>query len=136
EVELELSALGRQIARAVRGDAPAEARFEMFETRSRRLRHELGAAAAARKRERGMPGANEAREQLGRFVVGRGARAGMLVEQPTLPAGEHPLRTRGAVVVDLFHRKSAQLARERSRVADRRAREAEGGVRAVVLAHP
>ena len=81
-----------------------------------------------------MPGAHEAREQLGGLDVGRAARAGVLVEQRPLPAREHALGARRTVVVDLLDRQAAQLARERAGIADRRAREAERRVRAVVLA--
>ena len=81
-----------------------------------------------------MTGAHETRQQLGGLEVGRRAGAGVLVEQRSLPAREHPFGSRRAVVVDLLDRQPAQLARELTGIADGRAREAEGGVRAVVLA--
>ena len=136
EIELELAALGREVTGAVRGDARAEPGLELFEPRARVLRDELRAAAAARERERRVTGAHETREQLRGLDVGRAARAGVLVEQRSLPAREHAFGARRTVVVDLLDRQAAQLARERAGIADRRAREAERRVRAVVLADP
>ena len=134
ELELERAALRREVAGPVRGDARTETGLELLEPRARVLRDELGAAPAARERERGVAGADEPGEQLGGLDVGRRARAGVLVEQRSLPAREHALGSRRSVVVDLLDRQAAQLARERAGVADRRAREAERRVRAVVLA--
>ena len=134
ELELELAPLRREVAGAVRGDARAEPGLDLLEARARVLRDELGAAPAARERERRVTGAHEPGEQLGGLDVGRPARAGVLVEQRSLPAREHALGARRSVVVDLLDRQPAQLARELAGVADRRAREAERRVRAVVLA--
>ena len=76
------------------------------------LRDELGAAAAARERERLVAGAHEAGEQLGGLDVRRRARARVLVEQRPLPAREHPLGRAAS-----RRRRSARPARPHSALA-------------------
>ena len=94
---LELAPLLGEIAGAVRGDALAACRAVavVVEAAARACcGDELGAAAAARERERLVPGAHEAGEQLGGLDVRRRARARVRVEQRPLPAREHALGAR------------------------------------------
>ena len=134
EPALELAPLLGQVAGAVRGDAVRPAGDRRRQAAPGLGRDELGAAPAAGERQRGSAVAHEPGEQLRGLRVRR-APPGVLVEQRTLPEPEAPLRLRGAVVVDRGDRLAAQRLRELRRVADRRAREAERRVRAVVRAH-
>jgi len=70
QVELELAPFGREIAGPIRGDAGTEARLHALELRPSVLRDELGAAPAARERERRMSGTHELGEQLRGLHVG------------------------------------------------------------------
>ena len=113
EPGLELAALLGEVAGAVRRDVGRGSRRAARPRATMRARlrgHELRAASAAGERERLVTVLHEAREQHRGLDVGRRARAGVLVEQRSLPHREAALGARCAVVVDRLDRQPAQRA--------------------------
>ena len=136
QLELERAAFLGEVAGPVRGDPIRELGRGGREPAARVLRDDLGTAATAGEREGLVHRAHEVRHELGGLDVGRRARAGVRVEERSLPAREHAFGTRRGVVDDRLDVESAQRARELARIADRGAREEERGRGAVVLAQP
>ena len=82
-----------EVAGAIGRDPVGERWFNGCEPAASVLGDDFGAPPAPRERERLMPCAHEAREQLGRLDVRRCPCAGVRVEQRALPAPEDALGT-------------------------------------------
>ena len=130
---LDLAALGRRVAGAVRRQARGECRLEP--SRGEAV-DQLDRLAALREADRPLARGDEAREQARRVAESARADAELGVDQLGVPERDRPLGRRRGVAVDHARRLAEQRLRELRGVRDRRRREHELRLRPVRAGEP